>query len=100
MFGGGSLKRKSWEGSGSAGLILTVHSAPHRTHVRVSVDHVIRIRDAKCLLGFGYEVCITHAVFMCERFGSQLLDKLLRGDWIMRALTSPMGQSIDGFMVW
>lgn len=52
-FAGGSLERKSWEGSGSAGLILTVHSAPHRRRVMVSGDHVIRIRDAKCLLGFG-----------------------------------------------
>ena len=91
------MNRKSWEGSGSASLILTVHSAPHRRLMMVSVGHMIRIRDAKCLLGFGYEVCTTHTVFMCERFGSQLLDQLLRGDWIM---TSAKGQSIDGFMVW
>lgn len=35
-FAGGSLERKSWEGSVSARLILTVHSAPHRRRVMVS----------------------------------------------------------------
>lgn len=84
MFEGESSEHSFWEGSGYGRLIVALHSVPHRWHLIISVDHVIRIRNVKCLLWFGCEEGFTHALFLCGTFGSQLPNQWLRSDGVLR----------------
>lgn len=75
MFEEESTEHNSWEDSGYGGFIAVFHSVPCGRRLIISVDHMVRIRNVKCFLWFGCEVCFTCVPFVCGRFGSQLLDQ-------------------------